>query len=103
VAKRVFGSWKEISDREVSDLLVKIQTFVNEIMPIDCDNDPAIELHYVDRRKRYMSWYQPTPYLDHDKEASFKEVEGVLLQNLETAVKELNKFRVLEKRHNENL
>lgn len=98
MSKRV-NSWHDIPDKTINDFVKMVERLRKKMIPRDSDNDSAVEVTIIDRRKYESFHYQPIPYshdigkLPPDKQEELEEeIERWLTCNLSMASDALDRW-----------
>lgn len=85
--KQVF-SWSEVTDQEIIAFINAVYKLRDEMLPVDCDGVPVIQLNFTDRRNYEHQFFNGIPYIHKD----IYRHEQALVDNLASAAKKYSTF-----------
>lgn len=90
---RQVEKWSDVTDREIEAIRGRVSLLRVDMIPVDSDGDPVVDIILIDRRKLEPMHYFPVPYRDQNEQGH----EEALLSNLDLALSALQRHRAIQK------
>lgn len=92
-------SWHDIPIKDIDAFYDAVYDLRDKMLPVDCDGDHVVSLHFTNRQFYYPSAYLDVPY--HHSAEDDKRVEHALLSNLNYAIDAYQKFQRMQQIYTE--